>query len=154
MEDYVSKPVKPENLSAALDRYFSQKEIGLELEEDGAVPALDLSLLEGFRDLEENGESLLSKLIGVFLENSPKLLRDARKALDAHASPQLALAAHTLKGSCANFGAERLRLACQKLEQVANEGRLEPAAEVMQTVEKEYNYVRAALERECPALSL
>jgi len=129
-------------------------EVELALREEGATPAVDLSLLNGFRDLEEDGESLLSKLIGVFLENSPKLLTDAHKALRDHSSPQLALAAHTLKGSCSNFGAERLRAACQQLETIANEGKLEIAPATLANVEKEFNYVRVALERECPVLSL
>ena len=154
MDDYVSKPVKPENLAAALQRYHDQHEVELALRQEGAVPAVDLSMLDGFRDLEEDGESLLSKLIGVFLENSPKLLNDAHAALRAHSSPKLALAAHTLKGSCSNFGAERLRAACQLLEQIANDGKLESAAPTLANVEKEFNYVRVALERECPVLSL
>jgi two-component system sensor histidine kinase/response regulator len=154
MDDYVSKPVKPENLAAALQRYRDNVEVEAALREDSSVPAIDLSLLNGFRDLEEDGESLLSKLIGVFLENSPKILTDCRRSLTANASPQLALAAHTLKGSCANFGAERLRRSCQHLETAANEGNLESAAEVLATVEKEFNYVRVALERECPVLTL
>jgi PAS domain S-box-containing protein len=154
MDDYVSKPVKPENIVAALQRYRDTVQIENELREDNSVPAIDLSLLNGFRDLEEDGESLLSKLIAVFLENSPKLLSDCRSALNDHSSPQLALAAHTLKGSCANFGAERLRRCCQNLEQTANEGNLERAAEELASVEKEFNYVRVALERECPVPAL
>jgi HPt (histidine-containing phosphotransfer) domain-containing protein len=89
-------------------------------------------------------------LIDVFLNNSPKVLAEARTALETGASPQLARAAHTLKGSCSNFGADRLRDACHDLEQATNNGSLDLAADLLKRVEKEFNFVRVALERERP----
>jgi len=79
------------------------------------------------------------------------VLAEARNALTANASPQLARAAHTLRGSCSNFGAERMRAACQQLETFANGGVLEGAEELLAVVEKEFSYVRVALEHERPA---
>ncbi|MFT3721942.1 MAG: Hpt domain-containing protein [Hyphomonadaceae bacterium] len=85
------------------------------------------------------------------MENTPQVLAEAQLALARHASPQLARAAHTLKGSCANFGAERMREACWKLEQLAGTGSFENAGDLLAQIEKEFNYVRIALERERPA---
>lgn len=150
MDDYVSKPVKIESLQAAIERFRSIKELEASLREPGGAPVIDLSLLASFRDLGEDGPDLLAQLIGVFLENSPRVIEEARQALKQQASPQLARAAHTLKGSCSNFGAERLREACAKLEQAANSGALAIAGELLDKVEKEFNFVRVALERERP----
>jgi two-component system, sensor histidine kinase and response regulator len=151
MDDYVSKPVKPEDLQGALRRYREVREVEKDLHSHDGPPAVDLSLLDGFRDLEEDGESLLTKLINVFLENSPRLLSEARTALEHQSNPLLARAAHTLKGSCSNFGAERLREACALLEEAANCSQLTQAGELLAKVEKEFSYVRVALERERPA---
>jgi PAS domain S-box-containing protein len=152
MDDYLSKPVKTEHLQAAINRFLGLREIQTEAREEGKSPAIDLNAISSFRDLDVvTGDDLLLKLIDVFLDNSPKVLADARAALAAHASPQLARAAHTLKGSCSNFGAERLRLACQRLEEFANRGVLEGAEELLVAVEKEFSYVRVALERERPS---
>ena len=164
MDDYVSKPVKPDDLQGALNRYLDRRPA----EEPPAplppipptpalsalpaehAPAIDLALLDGFRDLEEDGESVLGALIGVFLENSPKLLSEARAALRARAAEPLSRATHTLKGSGSNFGAERLRLACQDLEDAALTGNFILSAELLAAVEREFQFVRAALELECP----
>ena len=176
MDDYVSKPVKPETILAAIKR-FTERAPGVPIRPPGrsraaaapgpararrapgfrrlattdAGPIIDLEMLAGFRDLEEDGESLLVKLILVFLENSPKLLEEARTALQSRGGPALARAAHTLKGSCSNFGAERLRAACERLEHVGNAGQWDRAAEVLVTVVQEFVHVREALERECAA---
>jgi CheY-like chemotaxis protein/HPt (histidine-containing phosphotransfer) domain-containing protein len=150
MDDYVSKPVKLESLEAALGRYYDIKDVERNMRDTGGN-AVNLNLLAGFRDIgSANGDSILSKLIDVFLSNSPKVLAEARAALEASATPQLARAAHTLKGSCSNFGADRLREACHDLEHAANDGALDVAAGLLKKVEKEFNFVRMALERERP----
>jgi CheY-like chemotaxis protein/HPt (histidine-containing phosphotransfer) domain-containing protein len=151
MDDYMSKPVKMETLQAAIDRYLGLRAIQTEVRDQGGAAAIDLNAIASFRDLDNlTGDDLLVKLIDVFLDNTPKVLAEARAAFVANASPQLARAAHTLKGSCSNFGAERMRLACQALEEFANRGVLEGAEELLIAVEKEYSYVRVALEHERP----
>lgn len=177
MDDYVSKPVKPSDIGAALQRYFERMGEGtshtseppprvLPLPSPAArvVPseaeflpepvftqgAIDLSLLAGFREMEEEGDNLLNQLIDVFLENSPKLIEEAREAIKANAAPVLARAAHTLKGSCSNFGAAQLSATCERLEQIALQGALAQAPRLLDDVEKEYACVRVALERERP----
>jgi HPt (histidine-containing phosphotransfer) domain-containing protein len=152
MDDYVSKPVKMDQLSAAITRFHEQRErSGSSTSSVDAPPAIDRELLDGFRELDVDGDGgILCKLIDLFIENTPLVLKEAHSALAAHSTPLLARAAHTLKGSCSNFGAERMRAACAELEQLANGGTLEGAAELLETVEKEFDHVRLALERERP----
>jgi CheY-like chemotaxis protein/HPt (histidine-containing phosphotransfer) domain-containing protein len=191
MDDYISKPVKPEKLEEAIERFLSRatedlarekggKEVKLASEpapvaapapapapaavhaptpapapaapEPPRGPAIDLEILSCFRDMEENGESLLDQLIGVFLDNSPKLLHEAREGLQKRSGEMLAHASHTLKGSCSNFGAERLRSVCQELETEAHAQNFARAAELLVAVESEFKYVQEALERECAAV--
>ena len=101
MDDYVSKPVKTEDLQAALGRFSGIRDIERETEETGSPGAVDMSAMAGLRELEgESGESILGKLIDVFLENTPKVLDQARAALARRSGPLLERAAHSLKGSC------------------------------------------------------
>jgi CheY-like chemotaxis protein/HPt (histidine-containing phosphotransfer) domain-containing protein len=151
MDDYVSKPVKTEDLQAAIQRFIGLREIQTGANGKGKSGPIDIDTIAGFRELAGDSKSdLLVQLIDVFLENTPKVLSEARAALGANASPQLARAAHSLKGSCSNFGAERMRAACQRLEEFANRGVLEGAGELLDAVESEFSYVRVALERERP----
>jgi PAS domain S-box-containing protein len=158
MDDYVSKPVKPEHMEAALQRFTGLWGVERPGREGKAAPvpgAIDPKTIASFREMEVDGEeSILSKLIDVFVENTPRVLADARKAVAARVSPQVERAAHTLKGSCSNFGAERMRLACERLEHSARDGRLENATRQIKEIEAEFEFVRVALENERPACAL
>ena len=155
MDDYVSKPVKPENLQAAIRRYSGLRPTEHRVREVNVAGIIDSSILAGFRELEVEGEeSILAKLIDVFIENTPRVLAEARQALNTRMSPQLERAAHTLKGSCSNFGAERMRAACQRLEHSAKDGNLENAASLIKEIENEFELVRLALEHEKPVCAL
>ncbi len=151
MDDYVSKPVKPDNLARALGRFVGTlPEAPLvrsvePLEHDDVI---DPSALASFREMDDQGEDLLGTLIETFLKNTPLVIGEANAAIARHSAPQLERAAHTLKGSCSNFGAERMRAACLRLELAAHQGGLENAAEMLAAVELEFASVRIALERE------
>ncbi len=153
MDDYVSKPVKIENLQAAIDRYLGIRNLHEEAGESrGGSAPINLETIAGFRELGDgSGDDLLVRLIDAFLENTPRVLADARAALGAHSTPKLARAAHSLRGSCSNFGAERMRLACRDLEDFANRGVIEGSEALLAAVEQEFSYVRIALERARPA---
>jgi signal transduction histidine kinase/DNA-binding response OmpR family regulator/HPt (histidine-containing phosphotransfer) domain-containing protein len=150
MDDYVSKPVKPERLQDAIQRFSGFRVVDeLNREVVGVTGVIDSNIIAGFREMEVDGEdSILSKLIDVFVDNSPRLIEDARKSLAIGMCPHLERAAHTLKGSCSNFGAERMRVSCERLEQAASRGRLENAPELIREIEGEFELVRLALERE------
>jgi CheY-like chemotaxis protein len=163
MDDYVAKPVKPDNLKAAIDRFLMKRgPVTPALEplpapaaeiEDDEQAYVDPAALDGFRQFDgDDGPSLLVQLIGVFLENTPVLLRDLRRALATNSAKDVQRVAHTLKGSCSNFGANRLRAACLNLEQLAEAGNLEGAEILLQEIEKTFEGVRQALERELPAV--
>jgi PAS domain S-box-containing protein len=152
MDDYVSKPVKPEDLQAALQRYTGLRQEKQQAQDHRIAGVIDPQVIAGFREMGAEGEeSILGKLIEVFLENTPRLFDEARAAVASHLSPQLERAAHTLKGSCSNFGAERMRVACERLEGLGKEGELAGAEELLSQIEKEFEYVRVALEHEKPA---
>ena len=153
MDDYLSKPVKPADLLGALGRFAG-------LAPAAPVPAprpkaaaptgiVDAGTLAGFREIGgDGGENLLESLIATFLDNCPLVLREAHAALTRAAAPELERAAHTLKGSCSNFGAERMRAACQRLEQAARAGAGPDTAAMLAEIEREYALVKLALERE------
>ena len=149
MDDYLSKPIKPGTLAAALCRLATTLPNRPAARPQEAAGAVDAAVLAGFRELDSGGgEHLLESLIATFVENTPLVLGEARAAVASRSAPLLERAAHTLKGSCSNFGAERMRAACQRLEQSAHEGALGKASEMIAVIEREFASVRVALERE------
>ncbi|HEX8295976.1 MAG TPA: PAS domain S-box protein, partial [Chthoniobacteraceae bacterium] len=68
MDDYVSKPVKTEDLRSALDRFRGVRRIEAEVRTTGAAGAIDPKVISAFRDLDDGtGSNLLISLIDVFL---------------------------------------------------------------------------------------
>ena len=150
MDDYLSKPIKPDALAAALCTYAKRVP-----KPATAKPAamtgriFDPHIVAGFREMgADEGGQLLDSLIETFLENTPQVIAAAREALARRAVAELERAAHTLKGSSSNFGAERMGAACAELERAAHDGALGGAVAMIDAIETEFASVRIALERE------
>ncbi|HYP28954.1 MAG TPA: response regulator [Blastocatellia bacterium] len=153
MDDYISKPVKQEELGAVLDIY-SESPSGASGEsagpnEENRAAVIEPGVLDGIRGLGSGGDSdPLSELIDLFLDDSAKRLaslRDARKANDSRAFYR---AAHTLKGSSGNMGARRMASICDYLEEAGRNGSLEGLGLLLATLEEEFAAVTRALEAE------
>ena len=88
----------------------------------------------------------LQEIAGLFLEDCPKLLAEIRGAVASGDAHTLERAAHTLKGSIANFGAEAAREAALRLESLGRTGNLSPAQEAYSALETEVGRFTSALE--------
>src|SRR5437588_12166429 len=89
--------------------------------EDGAV----LPDRAGLLALYEGDAALLDEVIGVFLEDGPRVLERVRAAARAGDRAELREAAHRLKGSVNNFRAAETAAAAERLERLA----ADPAAD-------------------------
>ena len=142
MDAYVSKPLRPDELFAAIE--------GL-LPAAATLPAADPPapsppVLDANEALERLGgdAGLLKELAGICVGEVPKLMGEIRRAVARKDGPKLHLAAHTLKGSVTNFAAAEAVAAAWELEQMGRDqtwagvgpalaaleaavGRLEPA---------------------------
>jgi CheY-like chemotaxis protein len=143
MDDYVSKPVRIDDLAAVLERAHR------ELASQVALPAIDPQSLATLRELPgDEGENVLQELVGIFFDSGPLALQDLRAALIRGDARGVALIAHTLKSSCGQFGATRLQEQCDSLERAGNAGNLEPMAELLSSAQTELERVLVALEPE------
>ncbi len=107
---------------------------------------LDPAALDRLRDL--GGEALLSKMIELFLENTPKRIQAALEGEKTGNWHEVERAAHSLKSSAANLGLNGLRaLACEveELAEVQNADRIVP---LLRELEAVYPAIRARLQDE------
>jgi len=74
------------------------------------------------------------------------MLGELRTALDDKDAVRLRRAAHSLKGSAANFSAPAAVEAAWKLEEMGRQGNLQGAAESLPELEQEVHRLRRALE--------
>jgi len=120
MDDYVSKPIDPEKLATAIDRWT------------GDVPDFEPSRA---LDLAKGDESVLEAIVGLFLEQTPERLAAIRRALDAGDAPGLERSAQTLEGSAVSLAMPRLRDIAHRIAVHSSRGELGEAAALMAELE-------------------
>jgi two-component system sensor histidine kinase/response regulator len=136
MNDYVAKPIRAEELVAALKRAKPLRN------GDGQL-ALDPAALGSLRDL--GGDDFLREVIDAFLADAPDLIATLRRSLAGQSPEELRRAAHTLKSNGATLGAEEFAELCRTLEQRAKDGELDGASELVDRIEQEYGPLQEAL---------
>ena len=92
-------------------------------------------------------QELLKEIADLFLEDAPGLLDLVREAIDKNDGSALQRAAHSLKGSVANFGAEETVAAAYQLEQLGVNGQLDDAKDVFVVLEQELHKVFESLSQ-------
>ncbi|HXH28162.1 MAG TPA: Hpt domain-containing protein, partial [Candidatus Polarisedimenticolia bacterium] len=113
----------------------------------GGEGVVDPQALETLRALErEAGSDVLSNMIGLFLANSPELIRRMRRAIESRDPADLVLAAHSMKSSSGYLGARRLETLCRELEALGTSGDVALAPQRLADVENEYARVTVVLE--------
>ncbi|HEY64054.1 MAG TPA: response regulator [Caldilineae bacterium] len=155
MDDYISKPVRVEELAAALsrcqpraDRPLSSHHQSAHKSEASAASrangsAIDATALEQFR--ETMGDDVLDDLIESYIQEAPRLFTQIHEALAAREARAIEQAAHTLKSNSALFGATRLSELCQELESMGRDGIWEGIEEKVQQIEAEFEKVKSGL---------
>lgn len=107
---------------------------------------IDPDVLESLRRLDKPGQpSFLAEMIEIFFEDTPPRLAELRQSLATGDVETVTHLAHTLKGSCGNFGAETMQARCRDLEMLGRGGQLDGASELIDQIELEYGRVHDAL---------
>ncbi len=153
MDAYVSKPINPEQLFDTIEHIDADLPPGVEAAGAGAARVespIDMTSLLARVGGDRN---LLAEMAGLFLEEMPRHASAIGEALSRHDARSLERAAHALKGSIGNFGAQRAFDAALELETLARGGDLAPAKGAWQTLECELEYLKpilAGFQREVP----
>jgi HPt (histidine-containing phosphotransfer) domain-containing protein len=91
------------------------------------APVLDPSVIDTLRQLTPPGEpDVLTEVLQMFLQEVPPRIERLRNAWTAGDIQEVHRAAHSLKGSAGNIGAQRLLAVCRDLDD--RKGSLDPAA--------------------------
>lgn len=86
-------------------------------------------------------QELLKEIADLFLEDAPQILAAVRSAVESGDAEGLQRAAHSLKGSVANFGAEEAVRSAYSLEQMGQENNLSGASDALEVLEVELQKV-------------
>ena len=160
MDDYLTKPIQVKALQEALERagrWAIKRTLPLEVVAPTVAAqsqvvlslALDPVVLSELRQFPGQGESdILQELAEAFQFETPLLLEALREAVAQGQPEQLQSAAHNLKGSSNNLGAQTMAALSAELEAIGKTGTVEQAAELVTHLEQEYRRVCQALAAE------
>src|SRR5690606_36373640 len=106
------------------------------------APVLDAAILE---DLQAMLGDEVERLVDIFLEDTPRLVRALENAASGPDYDALREAAHSLKSSSANLGAMSLSAAARRVELAARERSLERPAVAVALIANEFARARQQL---------
>ncbi len=126
MNDYLSKPISVSSLKNVIIN--SGKNLFRDLQSDETTPlksspdndtgqyVVNISTINRLQKIAEDDHGFISSLITLFKEQSDQTMDEIHSAVNSGNFESAAKAAHKLKGSSLNLGAEKLGAICQIIE--------------------------------------
>ncbi|MES3023871.1 MAG: response regulator [Pseudomonadota bacterium] len=150
MDDYLSKPFTQQQLGAVIGRWIALPLLATVHHDDlPAVPervAVNRHALDNIRALsKERGGALVQKVINAYVDDTPLQLSTLRQAIARLDTGILRKAAHSLKSSSANVGADSLAQMCKDMEHLGRIDSTDGASAILTDMEHEFRAVRHSL---------
>lgn len=148
MDDYLTKPFRPNDLFAAVERTGQAA-----ARPDGATPGEGLGAgtpvdVTAFREeMRAAGvESAVDQMLGVFIGDAPGRLRTLKKVAKLDDPEAIRTAAHAYKSACRTIRAYRLSELLQEAESAAAAGNVARARAVVPAITKAHKRVMTYLQ--------
>jgi PAS domain S-box-containing protein len=151
MDDYIAKPVTPQALSEALDKW-----LGRALEPQRAAPAspenrepfagppiFDRQALE---DRLMGDKELAREICAGFLKDMSRQMQELRQHIDQSNAALSGGQSHTIRGAAANVGGMALSAVALHMEKAANDGRWNEMEPIMSEMERQFDLLKTRME--------
>jgi CheY-like chemotaxis protein/HPt (histidine-containing phosphotransfer) domain-containing protein len=162
MDDHLGKPFSRKQIQEALERWLPKAGQGTAAQTatapskapgEAGSGVLDWRVLGQLRGHDGHDDSsLLQRVIGIYIQDSPNEIARLAKAVADGDSAQIAMSAHSLKSSSANIGATMLSQQCGELEAAGRNGKLETSHALYTRIAAEHGQVQKALNSELAEL--
>ena len=156
MDDYISKPVRLEDLQATLARWIPCHEnivsataarLTPAVSNRAVASALDPAVTSSLRGLASaTAPYVLQEIYEAFLSSAVDYVTAISDGAATNDAEGLRKATHSLKGASANIGAQHLAELCRQLEALGENGRLDGAAKLLEQLEEECGRVKLEIE--------
>ncbi|MDJ0796069.1 MAG: response regulator [Calothrix sp. MO_167.B12] len=171
MDDYISKPIRVEELKQALSQCQVKSEVRGKREEGFIAdetyiqeidtftnsPAIDISVLQSLSQMAgEQAPTIIAELIDSYLADASLRIAAISTAINQGDAALLYQAAHALKSASANVGANNLADLCKELETIGRGGNItnHGVIELYLHLQQEYERVQESLGTDKSVLAL
>jgi GAF domain-containing protein/DNA-binding response OmpR family regulator len=144
MDDYLAKPIRPEELAAALAATPNRAD---RASDSAAAPpvTLDAAAIERMRSIAPSADAF-AQLVASFIDNGTSLLAQLADAAGNGDIDLLRRTAHTLKSNAASFGATDLADLCGALEAQARDDAVTGVEAQVEAIVTAFDGARRALD--------
>jgi PAS domain S-box-containing protein len=158
MNDYLSKPVRKNELKAALDRQGEIQPQGLadssaksksetnSVRSDTSLPEV-LVDIDRLRDVTDDEPERMQQLINLYLTQAVPMLDGLDEAIQTNSSDDVARIAHKFVGSSVSCGVEAFTRSLRELERLGHEGDLSGAPALLDDVREKFPRVRSVFSQ-------
>ncbi len=156
MDDYVTKPIRTDDLAAMLRRWMDTGSAAAAPDgrRSGEFDAVEMSPLDQLRTYDlSGGSTLVEELCRLFLTDTPVRIAALTHAVARGDAKEVHLMAHTVKGAAWLVGARRMGAVAEGLEHQSGNGLFRRAAEQSVRLQKEFERIRPFYERALAAAS-
>jgi PAS domain S-box-containing protein len=153
MDDYVTKPISPQALAEAVDRWLPREDTVPGAHEpaepvfavSGPSPATTVFDKAGLLARLMDDEALARIVVIGFLEDAPRLIEALTDCLHVGDAQGAVRQAHTIKGASATVGGEALRAVAQEIETAASAGDVDRAIPHLPDLVSAFRQMREAM---------
>ena len=148
MDEYLTKPIKPADLAAAMDRLlgdYRTATVPLAAASAEGEPATDGFDLTAALKYVGGDKELLDELLGIFTEDAPVRIEAIRQAIARGSTTELMREAHTLKGALKVLGASTASGLAQALEEASRAGDADNSEKLAKELEREMDRLLLSL---------
>jgi CheY-like chemotaxis protein/nitrogen-specific signal transduction histidine kinase/HPt (histidine-containing phosphotransfer) domain-containing protein len=128
MDDHVAKPFALKTIEACLERWLGPRGPASASSAPAAQAAvhpnviLDASVLAQIAEIQADGDNLVDRILGLYVEHAPRALERLSHLMGAADTIAVAEAAHALKSLSRNVGAVRVGDLCDQVETGGRQG--------------------------------
>ncbi len=102
---------------------------------------------EFFESRKQVGEDFVEKLVAIFYQEAPKLIKNIRDEAKNGITQELAGLGHKLKGMCLNVGATCLSEMGKNLEEKCSQNSFQGINKIVEEMEDVFNQTQVEMER-------
>jgi signal transduction histidine kinase/DNA-binding response OmpR family regulator len=156
MDDYLSKPLRPEMLDKVVTEWIGNGPRSTAATNSGGEELMpkdstDQSQFDADDLIERlmGNKTLAMRVAGAFLNNTPQDLLALSTAIHNSDVEAIVIAAHSIKGAAANAAGKRVSELAAKLESLGRAGDIASAAEVLPELEARFLSLKPEIQRFC-----